>query len=75
LLRFEGERARGLLEAGLPLARALGGRPGMSVALYARGGLAALDALEGAGWDVFSSRPAPTRLTFARLAVRELLRR
>jgi squalene synthase HpnC len=75
LLRFEGERARGLLEAGLPLARALGGRPGMSVALYARGGLAALDALDGAGWDVFSSRPAPTRWTFARLAVRELLRR
>jgi squalene synthase HpnC len=75
LLRFEGERARGLLEAGLPLARALGGRPGMSVALYARGGLAALGALEGAGWDVFSSRPAPTRWTFARLAVRELLRR
>ena len=33
------------------------------------------DALDGAGWDVFSSRPAPTRWTFARLAVRELLRR
>ena len=75
LLRFEGKRARGLLEAGLPLARALGGRPGRSVALYARGGLAALDALERAGWDVFSSRPAPTRWAFARLAVRELLRR
>src|SRR6266545_486731 len=75
LLRFEAERARGLLEAGLPLARALGGRPGRSVALYARGGLAALDALERAGWDVFSSRPAPTRWAFARLAVRELLRR
>jgi squalene synthase HpnC len=75
LLRFEGERARGLLEAGLPLARALDGRPGRSVALYARGGLAALDALERAGWDVFSSRPAPTRWTFARLALRELLRR
>jgi squalene synthase HpnC len=75
LLRFEGERARGLLEAGLPLSPALGGRAGMSVALYARGGLAALDALERAGWDVFSSRPAPTRWTFARLAFRELLRR
>jgi hypothetical protein len=47
----------------------------MSVALYARGGLAALDALEEAGWDVFSSRPAPTRWTFARLALRELIRR
>jgi squalene synthase HpnC len=75
LLRFEAERARGLLQAGLPLAAKLGGRPGLSVALYARGGLAALDALERAGWDVFTSRPAPTRWTFARLALRELFRR
>jgi squalene synthase HpnC len=75
LLRHEAERARGLLEAGLPLRRALGGRAGVSVALYARGGLAALDVLERAGWDVFSSRPAPTRWTFARLAVAELVRR
>ncbi|MEX2102917.1 MAG: squalene synthase HpnC [Gaiellaceae bacterium] len=74
LLHFEGRRARGLLEAGLPLATRLGGRPGMSVALYARGGLAALDALERAGWDVFSRRPAPTRWTFLRLGLRELLR-
>ncbi|HXV32816.1 MAG TPA: squalene synthase HpnC [Gaiellaceae bacterium] len=75
LLAFEGIRARSLLEAGLPLREALGGRAGMSVALYARGGLAALDALEAAGWDVFTGRPAPTRLTFARLALRELVRR
>jgi len=75
LLSFEGLRARELLEAGLPLRRALGGRPGMAVALYARGGLAALDALERAGWDVYSSRPAPTRWTFARLALAELVRR
>jgi squalene synthase HpnC len=75
LLAFEGDRARTLLEAGLPLRQALGGRAGLSVALYARGGLAALEALERAGWDVFSGRPAPTRRTFARLAVRELLRR
>jgi len=75
LLRFEGERARALLERGLPLRSALGGRPGLAVALYARGGLAALAALERAGWDVFAGRPAPTRWTFARLALRELLRR
>jgi squalene synthase HpnC len=75
LLRFEGGRARSLQQRGLPLREALGGRAGLSVALYARGGLAALDALERAGWDVFGGRPAPTRLTFARLAVRELLRR
>jgi len=75
LLRFEGDRARSLLEAGLPLAGELGGRPGLSVALYARGGLAALAALEKAGWDVFTSRPAPTKWTFTRLAVREVFRR
>jgi hypothetical protein len=47
----------------------------MSVALYARGGLAALDALERAGWDVFTSRPAPTKWTFLGLAMKELFRR
>lgn len=75
LLDFEAMRARRLLEAGLPLANALRGRSGMSVALYARGGLAALDALERAGWDVFSGRPAPSRWTFLRLGLRELVRR
>ena len=75
LLRFETERARGLVEHGFALASALGGRAGRSVALFASGGLAALAALERAGWDVFASRPAPSRWTFARLALRELLRR
>ena len=61
-LRFEGGRARALLEAGpAAAARRSAAGPGCSVALFARGGLAALDALERAGWDVFSSRPAPTR--------------
>jgi phytoene/squalene synthetase len=75
LLRFEGDRARAFLERGLPLRETLGGRPGLSVALYARGGLAALDALARAGWDVFTGRPAPSRLTLARLTFRELVRR
>jgi squalene synthase HpnC len=74
LMRFEADRAGNLLENGFPLAQALGGRVGKSVALFARGGLAALEALERAGWDVFSRRPAPSRLTFARLTIRELLR-
>ena len=74
LLAFEATRARRLLERGLPLASALGGRAGLSVALYARGGMAALDALERARWDVFRRRPAPGRLTFLRLALRELVR-
>jgi len=75
LLAFEAARARPLLERGTGLAAALGGRTGRSVALFAAGGLAALDALERARWDVFTRRPAPGRLTFARLAVREIVRR
>ncbi|HEX2111851.1 MAG TPA: squalene synthase HpnC [Gaiellaceae bacterium] len=74
LLAFEAGRARPLLERGFELAEALGGRAGRSVALFARGGLAALAALERAGWDVFTRRPAPGRLTFARLAAAELAR-
>jgi squalene synthase HpnC len=74
LLEFEAARARPLLERGLPLGRAIAGRAGRSIALYARGGLAAIAALERAGWNVFASRPAPSRLTFALLLVRELVR-
>jgi squalene synthase HpnC len=74
LCRFEAARAAELLERGFPLARALGGRVGRSVALFARGGLAALRALERSGWDTFTSRPAPTRRTFLLLTIRELAR-
>ena len=71
---FEAARARALLERGFPLVDALGGREGRSVALFVRGGLAALDALARARYDVFSSRPSPSRFRLARLAVRELVR-
>ncbi|HEY7197459.1 MAG TPA: squalene synthase HpnC [Gaiellaceae bacterium] len=74
LLRFEADRARPLLRHGFPLGRALGGRIGRSVSLFARGGLAALDALEAAGWDVFSGRPAPSRFALVRLAAAEAVR-
>jgi squalene synthase HpnC len=74
LLAFESERARPLLERGIELADALGGGAGRSVALFVRGGLAALVALERADWDVFTRRPAPSRMTFARLALAEIRR-
>jgi squalene synthase HpnC len=66
LLRFEASRARGLLGAGRLLQESIGGRMGRGVGLFARGGLAALDALESARWDVFTQRPRPSR---ARLAL------
>ena len=74
LARFEAKRARSLLERGFPLASALGGRPGRSVALFARGGLAALQALERADYDVFTHRPSPSAFALGRLALEELSR-
>jgi len=70
LLRYEAARARGLLAAGRLLQEQIGGRVGRAVGLFARGGLAALDALETAEWDVFTQRPRPsrTRLALAALA-------
>ena len=70
LLRFEADRARGLLSRGKFLRERIGGRVGRAVGLFARGGLAALDALEDAGWDIFTRRPRPTRLRLAREALR-----
>lgn len=75
LMRFEAERAADLLEPGIPLGRELGGRIGASVALFARGGLAAIGALERADWDVFSQRPSPSRWTLAQLTIRQLFSR
>jgi squalene synthase HpnC len=70
LLGFEAERARGLLAGGRVLRERIGGRIGRAVGLFARGGLAALDTLEDAGWDIFTQRPRPSRLRLAREALR-----
>jgi len=74
LLRFEAERAATLLRAGDLLRARIGGRLGRAVGLFARGGLAALDALESAGWDVFTQRPKPSRVRLAREAALVLVR-
>ena len=74
LLAFESERARSLLEGGGRRLRAgLGGRIGRAVWLFARGGLAAVEALERADYDVFTSRPSPSRARLARAAVGALV--
>jgi squalene synthase HpnC len=70
LLEFEAERARGLLASGDELGRRLGGRAGRAVALFGRGGLAALEALERADWDIFTGRPRPSRARLALAAIR-----
>jgi squalene synthase HpnC len=73
LLEFEGGRARGLLASGEPLGRRLGGRTGRAVTAFSRGGLAAVEALERANYDVFSGRPKPSRMRLARTAVGALV--
>jgi squalene synthase HpnC len=74
LLRFESERAASLLREGDVLRSKIGGRLGRAVGLFARGGLAALDALEEARWDVFTRRPKPSRARLAREAAIVLIR-
>jgi squalene synthase HpnC len=74
LLRFEAERAAALLRAGDLLRARIGGRLGRAVGLFARGGLAALDALERADWDLFTQRPRPSRARLAREAALVLVR-
>jgi squalene synthase HpnC len=74
LLRFEAARAAALLSAGDLLRSRIGGRLGRAVGLFARGGLAALDALEHANWDIFTQRPKPSRARLAREAAIVLVR-
>lgn len=74
LLRFEASRAASLLRAGDLLRTRIGGRLGRAVGLFARGGLAALDALERANWDLFTQRPKPSRARLAREAALVLVR-
>jgi squalene synthase HpnC len=74
LLRFEAHRAATLLRAGDLLRARIGGRLGRAVGLFARGGLAALEALEDASWDIFTRRPKPSRARLAREAAIVLVR-
>jgi squalene synthase HpnC len=73
LLEFEAQRARALLVSGEPLGRRLGGRTGRAVTAFSRGGIAAVEALERANFDVFSQRPKPSRIRLARTAVGALV--
>jgi len=61
LMRFEIDRARALLDRGAPLARGLGGRPGVAVAAFVAGGRSALDAIARAAYDVLGGSPRPSK--------------
>jgi len=72
LLAFEVRRTRALFRRGLPLAKLVGGRLGFEIRLFAGGGLAILDRLDAAAWDVFAHRPTLARRDFLAVALRSL---
>jgi squalene synthase HpnC len=59
LMAFEVGRARDFIVSGSPLVQRLNGRARLAVAGFVAGGLAALDAIERAGYDVLSRSPRP----------------
>jgi squalene synthase HpnC len=73
-IALEVDRARGLLDEGAPLVRALRGRPRLAVAGFVAGGRAALDAIERADFDVLSRTPRASRAERARALARTLAR-
>lgn len=72
LLAFEVQRARAMMLAGAPLARALPGRIGWELRLVVLGGLRILERIEAVDYDVFRHRPALGRSDWLRLAWRAL---
>jgi squalene synthase HpnC len=72
LMRFEVGRARGMLQAGAPLALRLPGRIGWELRLVVQGGLRILERIEAVEYDVFRRRPELTRLDWIRLAWRAI---
>jgi squalene synthase HpnC len=61
VIAFEAARARHLLHDGAPLARTLPWRAALAVTGFVSGGLAALRAIERAGYDVLGGPPRASR--------------
>ncbi len=74
VIAFEVARARGLIDEGSALIGLLRGRAVLGVAAFAAGGLAALDAIERAGYDVLAGPPRASRAMQVRAFARTLAR-
>jgi squalene synthase HpnC len=74
VVSFEAGRARRLLLAGPPLAASLRGRPAFAVCGFTAGGLAALDAIARAEYDVLGHACPPGRARFTYRLVQVLSR-
>ena len=69
LLALQIDRTKELFQQGADLVNKLEGSVKLDVALFTRGGLAVLDAIQRRGYDVLSSRPALSRSRKAGLAL------
>ncbi|MET9727745.1 squalene synthase HpnC [Streptomyces zaomyceticus] len=74
LIAFEADRARALLHAGAPLVGSVHGRLRLLLAGFTAGGLAALDAITDAGFDVLTGPPKATKPSLMRQVGAVLLR-
>ena len=71
-LVFQVERTRALFTGGLRLADLVTGRLRREVRLFAHGGMAILDRIEGHDYDVLARRPTLGRGDLARLVWKEI---
>ena len=74
LMAFEVARARDLFRRGLGLVSTVEGRLKMDIALFSKGGLHILDAIEKQRYDVLSRRPTLSRTSKVRLMLGTLLK-
>jgi squalene synthase HpnC len=72
LLAFECDRAAALLRSGAPLVASLHGRARVAVAGYVGGGIATLEAIAAANYDVLDVTPSSSRSARAFATVRAL---
>jgi squalene synthase HpnC len=71
-MAFQIARARGLLEEGAPLGRALGGRIGLELRMIVAGGGRILEKIERVGGDVFHRRPVLRPLDWPLMLLRSI---
>jgi squalene synthase HpnC len=75
VVAFEAERARTLFTDGAPLAATLAWRPRFAVEGFVAGGLAVLDALEDANYDVLAMHCSPSKRSLATHMANAFLRK
>jgi squalene synthase HpnC len=66
------ESTRALFEKGKPLARMVSGKLSVDLAMFSRGGLAVLDAIESIGYDTLNRRPEVSKGQQVRLLGRAI---